>query len=447
MADLIDDIEVCFERTMEYLDHSFIEGSVKGASARLKKVGGWKTHRNKPGSSPDLAATAMVLAAIARLQAFSISSSDQKIQYAVKNLKKRQETSGGWTTNANIGVETSTIITCQVLEALFAHNEFDSVEFRDGLKWLLKAKRDDGGWGYFLGDVESRTLPTALALKLLFKLSGSHGDFEQVILAAKCWLLNAQDEETKKWGETIGASRQTLHHTSHAVEALDSIDAADEISERELVLQHFAAGATDVTERVFMGEGSGFHWSHIGTPRVLIAYLTLSKLPSLPFAKQTATELISMQDSTDGSWSAPGEVSEAPIWVIIEAISALQLFCELDARSEISPKLESLLSQMNRRLDDLESMVSNRSGNRARLFFKLVWRRLKVGLHATLKLLGRLGGSILFAAFFTLCVWYAYSRFGSSLPGHPYADETVYVALFGVFVSALSLFSSIIKGR
>ena len=154
-----------------------------------------------------------------------------------------------------------------------------------------------------------------------------------------------------------------------------------------------------------------------------------------------------MQDKSEGSWNSPGEVSEAPIWVTIEAITALQLFSELDARSEISPKLEAILSQMNQRLDEIEEIVTSRSGNRVRRVLNLVWRRISVGLHWLLKFLGRLGGSVLFAALFTACVWFAYSRFGSVLPGHPYAEETVYVALAGVFVSALSLFSAIIKGK
>jgi len=98
---------------------------------------------------------------------------------------------------------------------------------KQGILWLVSEQKDDGGWGYWRVDGgPSRVYPTAIALRALIRsyldLREELGEDPIVRQNVECstrdgvkWLLSARGEDGC-WGESGVAEMSTAPHTAHA---------------------------------------------------------------------------------------------------------------------------------------------------------------------------------------------------------------------------------------
>ena len=261
----------------------------------------------------------------------------------------------GWTSDY-IPDQVSIYVTADVAEFyMFAG---DSQAAGITLQELLGMQNTDGGWGICSGDVESKTRPTSLMLRILsqvHRLPALHTQqISTAIVGAVKWQTDAHVDHDGGWSSRQGAKNSDLSSTIDALGALAAVLVSNQTglgasairtsqlqSAVTYVLRHFERGNFSGPPEEIVGyQVAGRKYSHsvsgLGPVSALSAVVDLINSKTIPPNHQLLA--ITLQEfkrrcvpikDANGVWVYPSEQGGAPVvWnsgLAIETIFRLEL--------------------------------------------------------------------------------------------------------------------------
>lgn len=347
------------QRTFKIVDHN---DTTKG--------GGWSQFLNETEKPPSSTGTSH---GVLSLLACGEPPDSEIITSAKRFVVICQCEDGGWSKPDLHNKCSLTPITGLSLRALLdsgAHQSLAAVQ--NGIKWLINAQNDDGGWGNTTRDTESDVTSTSFALQAMTRVVGLTQQGRDSIRKGQTWLTEARNTD-HSWADAR-EKPGTVAHTSEAIDGLLACghNPASLRPTMEWLHQH-VLHATQFNERYLIPDGpcrgTSVIWTQVSMERGLIALLALgSNLVAEPVI-HAMNDVLSRQ--VNGTyWRADAFLDAQPIWAVKEAAVALRLFLNRVERDRASVVLSEELVGLRKDLAAVQQQISYLLDREARRSWK-----------------------------------------------------------------------------
>lgn len=286
----------------------------------------------------------------------------------IDTLRAFQDPNGGWPIRRSLmGADSNAPITestCVCLWALHeaGHWSVTDPAIRNGIAWLERTQRPDGGWPSAAADDRSLVFPTASAVRVLALFNRS-----EPVSRALEWLRDAQCADGG-WGPTASsrdeAASSSAAYTAAAVLALSCgrVPQTDKAVKDgcDYLIRTFSPErpepwtSTSFTSVVDPDRHARMDFRHFATPWALAALCEAGYDLSDPVVLSATRRLLSLQQP-GGAWrcdqTAPDDTA---IWAMHGAVFALRTVVDSGARS-LAPLIRDQRSTAERQM--LESLA------------------------------------------------------------------------------------------
>lgn len=329
----------------------------------------WSLFLENPPSSTTIETCAVSIGGSALLATGEGAESDA-IQDAASLVAKLQRKDGGWTSFSPTEEEES--LTIEAFMALPFFMKADSKKYQSeiqrGIDWLISIEKPEtGGWGFFKDD-NSHILSTSYAIRVIAEWSNLQGEnviVRDTINRGLSWLVNCQNKDGS-WSAMPNQPASAVQ-TAIALLALIAPGLFRQYSKpvalgRNYLLEHIdnREGVVDnyiVPKRGANGEIVGFHRriSHVNFPEGIILQALLKCGTDLTDRRliNLVRQLVDTQ-ARDGSWTSYAVAYEKPIFAILDASHALNLFTLLVKNSERTLDIKENVLVLRNRIETIQ---------------------------------------------------------------------------------------------
>ncbi|WP_329429000.1 hypothetical protein OG339_07560 [Streptosporangium sp. NBC_01495] len=277
------------------------------------------------------------------LAALHAGAGYELIEKPLEALRGLQTPAGGWGIRRSL-VGTSDIpiteCTCACLWAFHKAGLRPENEpaVREGIAWLERTQRPDGGWSSSDADVGSLVFPTASAVRVLALFKRS-----EIVDQGIAWLRGAQRNDGG-WGAVAENVTSSPAFTAAAVLALSSAGvAADDDAVKEgcaYLIRTFSSErpdpweATSSNSLVDTENHARMVFRHFATPWALAALCVAGHDLSHPVVLAATRQLLRLQKQPAGTWPCGHPDPDPPtVWAVHDAVHALRAVIDSSTRN------------------------------------------------------------------------------------------------------------------
>jgi len=352
------------------LANNLLKSSAKRDEIPEARISHWAIFLENVPSSTTVETCAVSIGGTALLMTGEGVDSDI-IQDVARLVARLQREDGGWTSFSPSEEEES--LTIEAFFALQFLMKVDPKKYEEsikcGIEWLVGLENPNtGGWGFYAGD-SSNILATSYSIRVIAEWGRLHGRnviARDIINRGLTWLVNCQNDDGS-WS-LVSHQNGSAVQTAIALLALISPGLFRHYSKpvvrgRRWLLEH-ADNREDVVNNYIVpkrdpeGEITGFHRriSHVNFPQGIILQALLAcgtDITDKSLLMQMRT-LIDAQ-APDGSWKCHSVVYEKPIYAILDACIAMNLFCLQVKNNERTLDIKENVLALNDRVEAIRT--------------------------------------------------------------------------------------------